>query len=591
MLLLLLFALVAGAGTALSPCVLPILPAVLGAGVTGGRRRPFGIVVGLTLSFALSAVALVYLIDALGLPNNIQRIIAIVVLLVFGIALLLPPVSDRLEAWISRIVGAPRMERSEGFAGGLVLGGALGLAYFPCAGPILAGVITVSAAQDFTVGRLAVALAYAIGSGIVLYAIMRLGRRFTDRLKPVQGKIQMAMGGVMVLVALAMAVNLDTKFQNSIANDLPDFLVNPTQSLEESDAVASELADVRGGEGHQLASEGGGEQAVAGKKLPVLGPAGEFTDTQEWFNTPNGEPLSIAQLNAEGKTVLVDFWTYTCINCIRTLPYVKAWAEKYKDDGLVVVGVHSPEFPFEKDAGNVADAISANDISYPVVQDNELGTWNSFHNQYWPAKYLIDPEGHIRYTHFGEGDYDQTEQAIRSLLAENGSGDLGSMTDAQGETADPRLATPETYLGSARAAGWVNGLPPQGSLPTGSKDFGSVGDRVIKALPPNGFAYQGKWDITPEDATAEGDSRIDVRFQAAGVYLVMGSPDQDREVKVFLDGKPISAADAGSDVSADGTVTVGPQRLYRLVQLDGAADHVLSLEFEDGISGYAFTFG
>jgi cytochrome c biogenesis protein CcdA/thiol-disulfide isomerase/thioredoxin len=591
MLLLLLFAVVAGAGTALSPCVLPILPAVLGAGVTGGRKRPLGIVIGLTLSFALSAVALVYLIDALGLPNDIQRIVAIVVLLVFGVALLIPPVSDRLEAWISRLVGAPRMERSEGFGGGLVLGGALGLAYFPCAGPILAGVITVSAAQDFTVGRLAVALAYAMGSGIVLYAIMRLGRRFTDRLKPIQGRIQMAMGAVMIVVAIAMTANLDTKFQSTIADDLPDFLVNPTESLEQSDAVASELQDVRGGGGHELASEGGGEQALAGRKLPVVGPAGEFTDTQQWFNTPDDQPLSIAELNAEGKTVLVDFWTYTCINCIRTLPYVKAWADKYEQDGLVVVGVHSPEFPFEKDAGNVADAIASNDIRYPVVQDNELGTWNSFHNQYWPAKYLIDPDGNVRYTHFGEGDYETTEKAIRSVLAENGAADLGGEAKAKVEVADPNLATPETYLGSARAVGWVNGQPPQGSLPTGSRDFGSVGDRILKALPPNGFAYQGRWDVTPEDATAEGNSRIDARFQAAGVYLVLGSPDEDRSVRVLLDGKPISAADAGSDVGPDGTVTVGDQRLYRLVQLDKAEDHVLSLEFDDGISGYAFTFG
>ena len=473
----------------------------------------------------------------------------------------------------------------------MLLGGALGLAYFPCAGPILAGVITVSAAQDFTVGRLAVALSYAIGSGVVLYAVMRLGRRFTDRLKPIQGRIQMAMGAVMVVVAVALAGNLDTKFQSAIADDLPAFLVNPTGSLESSDAVASEIQDVRGGSPHQLATEGGAAEAASGKALPKLGPSGEFTDTQEWFNTPDGEPLSIKQLNAEGKVVLIDFWTYTCINCIRTLPYVKAWDEEYRDDGLVVVGVHSPEFPFEKDAGNVADAINTEGIKYPVVQDNELGTWNSFHNQYWPAKYLIDTNGQVRYTHFGEGGYDETDQAIRSLLAESGDTDLGSDAKVKVETADPKLATPETYLGAARGAGWVNGQPPQGSLPTGTQDFGRIGNRVIKALPPNGFAYQGKWDISGEDATADGDARIDVRFQAAGVYLVMGSPDRDRKVKVLLDGKPISAADAGSDVDPDGTVTVSGQRLYRLVQLDSAADHVVSLEFDDGISGYAFTFG
>jgi len=236
-----LFALLAGAATALSPCVLPILPAILGAGVTGGRRRPLGVVAGLVLSFTFAAVALVYVIDALGLPNDIQRTIAIVVLAGFGLALLIPPVSDRIEAAISRLVGAPRMSRGEGFGSGLLLGGGLGLAYFPCAGPILAGVITVSAAQDFTVGRLAVALAYAAGSAAVLYALMVGGRRLTDRLKPIQGRVQMAMGALMVAVAVIMAVDLDTRFQNSIADDLPGFLTNPGSRIEESDAVASQL--------------------------------------------------------------------------------------------------------------------------------------------------------------------------------------------------------------------------------------------------------------------------------------------------------------------------------------------------------------
>ncbi len=591
MLLLMLFALVAGAGTALSPCVLPILPAVLGAGVTGGRRRPAGIVLGLVASFAFSAVALVYLIEALGLPDDIQRTIAIVVLLGFGLALMIPPVGDRLEAWISRVVGTRRMRQADGFGSGLALGAALGLAYFPCAGPILAGVITVSAAQDFTVGRLAVALAYAAGSGIVLYAVMRLGRRFTDRLAPVRERIQIAMGAVMVVVALLLVTDLDTRFENSVANDLPSFLVNPTESIERSDAVASELQTVRGGSGHSLATEGGASEAAAGKRLPDLGPAGQFTDTQKWFNTPGGKPLSIADLNAQGKVVLVDFWTYTCINCLRTLPYLEAWDRKYRKDGLVIVGVHSPEFPFEKDAGNVADAIAADGIHYPVVQDNELGTWNSFHNQYWPAHYLIDTNGEVRYTHFGEGDYAQTEDAIRSLLAAGG-GALGSRANAgKVEVASKGLATPETYLGGARGVGWVNGRPPTGTPPIGKRDFGTVGDRILRALPRNGFAYQGKWDITREDATAGTGARIDVRFKAAGVYLVMGSTEQPRQVKVLLDGKPISPADAGSDVGRDSSVTVGEQRLYRLVQLPKAEDHVLSLEFEPGITGYSFTFG
>lgn len=582
MVLLMLFALVAGAGTALSPCVLPILPAVLGAGVTGGRRRPLGVVVGLVLSFTFAAVALVYVIDALGLPNDIQRTIAVVVLAGFGIVLLIPPLSDRLEGWISRLVGSPRMRRGEGFGSGLALGGALGLAYFPCAGPILAGVITVSAAQDFTVGRLAVALAYGLGSGVVLYALMVGGRRFTERLKPLQGRIQVAIGAVMVAVAALMAAELDVRFQNTVADGLPAFLTNPAAGLEQSDAVAAEIEALSPhGGGFQ---PGGAEEAAAGEPLPVLGSAGEITDTQEWFNT-GGRELSIAELNAEGKVVLIDFWTYTCINCIRTLPYLKAWDERYRDAGLEVIGVHTPEFPFEREAGNVRDSIEQNGLRYPIVQDNELGTWNAFRNRYWPAKYLIDTEGRVRFVHYGEGDYEQTEAAIRSLLAETGRGRLGPEAEATAETADPGLGTPETYLGAARAQGFVNGF-----WPTGVNDFGRIGNRIIERLPANAFALQGRWRNSAEDATALAGARIDGRYLARRVFLVMGSPDRERRVRVLLDGEPIPDRLAGPDV-ADGEVVVGEQRLYRLVEGGEAGDHVISLELPNGVSAYAFTFG
>ncbi len=582
MLLLVLFALLAGAGTALSPCVLPILPVVLSAGVTGGHRRPLGIVTGLTLSFTFAAVALVYLIDALGLPDDIQRVIAIVVLFGFGIALMVPPVGDRIEAWISRIVGAPRMRSGEGFGSGLLLGGALGLAYFPCAGPILAGVITVSAAQDFTVGRLLVALAYAIGSAAVLYAMLIFGRRFTDRLKGHQRQIQMATGGVMVAAALLMAFNLDVRFQNEIAADLPDFLVNPTSRLEESGAVSNRLAGLNAAGLNGAATEGGGEEATAGSKLPNLGKAPDIENPGEFFNT-DGEPVSISDLTAEGKTVLVDFWTYTCINCIRTLPEVESWYQRYEKDGLVVIGVHTPEFPFERDAGNVADAVERDGLTYPVVQDNDYGTWNAFGNQYWPAKYLIDSKGEVRYVHFGEGDYDQTEDAIRSLLAEAGPvGSRAGPVDA--ERADPKLRTPETYLGAARAQGWTSS--PDGSLRPGGRDYGDPG----MPPPPNGFTYSGSWEVSDESAKSLDGARLDTTFTARRVFLVLGSPDQDRQVRVLLDGKPISAADAGDDVE-NGVVTVGAQRLYDLVDLPKAGTHTLTLEFDPGIEGYAFTFG
>ncbi|HEY8001976.1 MAG TPA: cytochrome c biogenesis protein DipZ [Solirubrobacterales bacterium] len=576
-----LFALVAGAATALSPCVLPVLPAVLGAGVTGGRRRPLGVVTGLVAAFTFATVALVYVIDALGLPDDLVRTLAIVTLFAFGITLLVPGLGDRIEAFGSRIAPGPARVGGDGFASGLLLGASLGLVYTPCAGPILAGVITVSAAQDFTAGKLAVALAYAVGSGVVLYLLMLGGRRLVDRIKPARAWVQAATGAVMILVAVAMTADLDLKFQNAIADDLPSVLVNPSGGLEESSAVADQIAEVRGGHG---AEEGGAAEAAAGVELPDYGPAPDFTDTQQWFNTPQGEALSIADLTRnQGRVVLIDFWTYTCINCIRTLPYVKSWDEKYRDHGLTVVGVHSPEFAFEKDAGNVAGAIADDGIRYPVVQDNELGTWNAFANQYWPAKYLIDADGDVRYVHFGEGGYDETEKAIRSLLAEAGQGSLGGAArpDGQVETADRNLRTPETYLGAARAQGWVNGPQP------GSKDYGTFDTSSLKL---NQFGYGGSWEIDDESATAGEAATVSLRFQARRVFLVLGSEDRPRQVQVLLDGKPISDADAGDDVSAS-TATITGQRLYRLVDLPAAGRHTLELRFEDGIEGYAFTFG
>jgi cytochrome c biogenesis protein CcdA/thiol-disulfide isomerase/thioredoxin len=353
--LLALFAFIAGAGTALSPCVLPVLPAVLGAGVTGGKRRPLGVVTGLTLSFTFAIVGLVYVIDALGLPNDLVRTLAIAVLLGFGAMLLAPPLAARVEAALSRLVPAVRAGRGEGFWSGAVLGAGLGVVYAPCAGPILAGVITVSAAQDFTAGRLAVALAYALGSAAVLYALLLGGRRVADRLSPYRARIQVALGAAMVAVAVVILADLDLRFQRAIAEDLPAFLRSPATSLEESDAVAAELAAVRGG--HGGATEAGAEEAEAGIELPVLGHAPEFA-AGNWLNTPGGEPLTMTELTERDQVVLVDFWTYTCINCIRTLPELRSWHEQYGREGLTIVGVHTPEFPFEREPDNVEAAVS-----------------------------------------------------------------------------------------------------------------------------------------------------------------------------------------------------------------------------------------
>jgi cytochrome c biogenesis protein CcdA/thiol-disulfide isomerase/thioredoxin len=575
-LVLIVFALIAGAATALSPCVLPVLPVVLSAGVTGGPRRPLGIVTGLAISFAFATVALVYVIDSLGLPDDLLRNIAIAVLLGFGVALLVPPLGARLEAWISRVVPAVGSRRGDGggFASGLLVGGSLGFVYAPCAGPILAGVITVSASQEFTAGRLAVALAYALGSAIVLYGLMLGGRRLTRRLSPHAGRLQMAMGALMVVVAVLIFADYDTRFQTAIADDLPGVLVNPSGELERSSGVRDQLAALRGGDGDSPLRSGGGSG------LPALGAAPDFTGNQRWFNTPGGKRLSLQDLR--GKVVLVDFWTYTCINCIRTLPYLKAWDQRYRDRGLVIVGVHTPEFPFERDAGNVEDAIAQNGLRYAVAQDNDYATWDAYGNQYWPAKYLIDAQGQVRYTHFGEGDYEETEAAIRRLLAEAGHRPPRELARATAEHPSPFVTTPESYLGAARADRFANG-PIRAGVHTFTAPAGGV--------PDDHLALEGTWRVDESSATAVRRARLQVAFGARRAFLVLGpAGSEPARVRVSLDGRPLPNELAGRDVR-DGSVLVDRQRLYRLVELPRAERHLLTLEFDHGVSGYAFTFG
>jgi cytochrome c biogenesis protein CcdA/thiol-disulfide isomerase/thioredoxin len=584
MALLILFGFLAGAATALSPCVLPVLPIALSAGATGGRRRPLGIVTGLAVSFTFATVALVYVIAALGLPNDFLRKLAIVVLLGFGIVLMIPPLAARLEAWISQFASRAGVAKGkgDGFWSGTAVGASLGLVYAPCAGPILAGVITVSASQSFSTGRLAVALSYGIGSAVVLYFLMLGGRKVVAPLARRGVGLQIAMGAVMVVVALAMLRDYDIRFQNTIASDLPSFLVNPSEGLEDTAAAQSALADIRGASAHGIGARAASAPAPAeagpGSGLPVLGEAPEFVGNQRWFNTPGERPLTLAGLR--GRVVLVDFWTYSCINCIRTFPYLKAWDERYRRDGLTIVGVHTPEFPFEREAGNVETAIRDNGIRYPVAQDNDQATWNAYGNQYWPAEYFVDARGRVRYVHFGEGEYGEKEKVIRELLAEAGNAVKGKETKVHAVAPSATVTTPETYLGAARAERFTNPM-----LSPGSQDF-----TAPKSLPANEFAYRGRWSIALDSATAEAGASLDLNFGARRVYLVLGSPGQARKVKVLLDGRPITGADAGSDVRA-GAVTVTGQRLYNLVDLPKVGHHVLTLEPEAGVEGYAFTFG
>ena len=595
MIVLLGFAILAGAGTALSPCVLPVLPALLSAGGVGGRRRPLGIVLGLSVTFTVTIVGVANVVDGVGLGSDPLRDVAIAVLLAFGLALLLPDVAARLEAPLSRLARFGPRTAGDGFASGLLVGGALGFVYTPCASPILAAVISVSAASGKTI---AIALAYAAGSAVVLLALALGGRRLFDRVRRAgRGPLlQRALGTIMILTAVAIVTNLDVNFDQFVAEKIPD--VNLTATLECSRTVTSRLHEITGHRAKFVPANGssacGGSTTTVhpaardasqatlladAEDLPDIGPAPEFTETEDWFNTPGDRPLTLASLR--GRVVLIDFWTYTCINCIRTLPYLKAWDAAYRKDGLTIVGVESPEFAFEKEASNVEDAIGQFGLRYPVVQDNNLGTWDAYGNEDWPADYLIDAHGQVRYEAFGEGDYEQTETAIRALLAEAGY-QVGGKSHPAGVVVPSDQATPETYLGTDRAEGWINGpesgLHDYGPPPTGE-------------LAVNDFAYSGTWNIAGQPAEAVAEAGIDLEFDAKNVYLVLSSQDERRlPVEVLLDGRPIPAADAGADVHG-GVVTVRRQRLYWLVSLPRDERDRLSLRFANGVTGYAFTFG
>jgi len=554
-----------------------VLPALLSASATGGKRRPFGIVLGLSVTFTLTIVGLAQVVDGVGLGTSLTRDIAIVVLLMLGLALVVPAISRRLEAPLARLSRLGPKSAGDGFVSGLGVGAALGFVHAPCAGPVLAAVIAVSAASGSTV---ALGVAFSAGTAATLLVIALTGRRLLGRFAGLRGgrRLQRGLGAVLVATAIAMVFSVDVRFQQYLATSLPAFVINPTSALERSGAVENRLADVRGApkfapaaspdEDGAARAEATGEPA-AGKKLPVLGRAPEFTGVTRWLN---GEPVAVAGQVARNKVTLIDFWTYTCINCLRTVPYLRAWNDRYATKGLTIVGVHAPEFSFEKKTSNVQAAIKRLGLEYPIAQDNDMATWNAWGNQYWPAKYLIDAKGNVRYAHFGEGDYAETEKAIKSLLAEAGQTDLAAdEAEPDDVVVASEVATPETYLGAERAMGFTR------PLAEGTATYpGPEGELEL-----NAFALGGRWTVGAQSSRAVRGARIDARFSAKTVYLVLAPPRPGGagEVRVLLDGKPTK------------TVEVRSQQLYTLVELPEAGEHRLTLELSKGTSAYAFTFG
>lgn len=573
MLILLAFAFISGLVTILAPCIWPILPIILSSSSTGGKKKPLGITLGVLLSFTLFTLSLSYLVKAFHFDPDSLRFFAVIVIAFLGLMLVVPSFSIFIESLVSLITSrlGNKFSSRSGFWGGFVTGLSLGLVWSPCAGPILATIASLAATRAVTSQVVLVTLAYMVGTGIPLFIFSTIGSNLltqSRRLSPYLGKIQQVFGIIMITTALAIWTNYDKIIQTRLLNVFPAYS-NLLFKLEENNRVQTELSRISG----RVTNTNN----IPKSFLPDMGPAPDFVGIDHWLNS---DPLTLATLR--GKVVLVDFWTYSCINCLRTLPFITGWYEKYKDQGFVVVGVHTPEFEFEKKTDNVQNALNSYKINYPVAQDNSYLTWNNFNNNYWPAHYLIDKNGHLRDTHFGEGNYVETEKDIQSLLAETGQTvDTGTLQIK--ETAPTSRFTPETYLG----------LDRQESL--SSPERANRGQQIFTfpgRLPADKFALQGEWQINGQYDESISGSALELNFTANKVFLVITPKDKNDSINVLLDGKPVDSASAGKDV-VNGKVLLDMPRLYEIINLQGkSGTHILQLNFgTTGTQVFAFTFG
>lgn len=575
--ILFLLSYLAGVLTIVSPCILPVLPFVFARADRPFIRNGLPLLIGMAVTFAgvasLAALGGGWAVRA----NEVGRWIALAVMAALGLSLLIPAVGDRLMrpfvaagSWLT-----DRVERGSADQGdirsSLLLGVATGLLWAPCAGPILGLILTGAALQGAGVGSTVLLLAYAAGAATSLALALLVGGWVFKAMKDALGVGEWVRRGLGVLVlggVAAIALGLDTGLLTRISaagtGRLEQALLTTVGRGVPTNTAPADL-----------------------NNLPVEGVMPPLTGATTWINSP---PLTREQLR--GKVVVIDFWTYSCINCLRALPYVRAWAEKYKDQGLVVIGVHTPEFAFEKSEANVREAVARLGVAYPVAMDNDFAVWRAFKNQYWPAHYFIDAQGRIRHHHFGEGDYDGSERVIQQLLKEAGAADVASdlvQVQAQGAEAAAdmaQLASPETYVGYARAE---NFRSPGGFARDAVKTYGPA------ALRLNDWSLTGPWRVTREHAalTAPGGS-LAFRFKARDLHLVMGPGQGDAGVRfrVRIDGAA-PGSDAGSDIDVEGQGRIDRQRLYQLVRQSGpVGERTFEIEFLDpGVQVFAFTFG
>lgn len=581
-----ILAFVGGLLTILSPCILPVLPFVFARLGQPFRTSILPMLAGMAVSFAavgsLAAVSGGWVVHA----NQSGRLAALVLLALFGLALLFPALADRLSQPLVRLGNrlSRRADRARmaghGVGSSLLLGVAIGLLWAPCAGPILGLILTGAAIGGASVNSALLLLAYGLGAAASLALALLAGGRVAGALKRSLGAsegLRRALGAVVLLGVAAISLGLD---RSSFA----------TSALSGADDLEQALVT-------RFRPPAAGPSAATGsttnvttpslKPLPVLGVLPPFPPG----GGLNAPPLSREQL--KGKVVLIDFWTYSCINCLRTLPYVRAWAEKYQGQGLVVIGVHSPEFAFERDIGNVREAIRRLGVTYPVVIDNDLAIWKAFDNRYWPAHYFIDAQGRIRHVHFGEGAYDNSERVIQQLLREAGRRNVSTAlvrpaaTGIQATAPKDQAPSPETYLGFDRAERFASGDP----LPPAPRTYRLPADLIL-----DHWGLAGRWWVDAEKASSRSEGgRIVYRFRSRDLHLVLGPGAGNRPVRfrVSIDGAPPGDS-RGMDIDAAGNGVVREHRLHQLVRLRSGAGrpHTFAIEFLDpDVDAYAFTFG
>lgn len=550
---------IGGLITGVSPCILPVLPVIFFAGTSTANAgaetksaRPYLVIAGLVVSFTIVTLTGTTLLALLHLPQDTIRWVALAALAAIGLGLIFPAIETLLERPFAKL---PQRQAVSGKGNGFGYGLALGALYVPCAGPILAAIIVAGATGRIGSDTVALTLSFALGTAIPLLAFALAGRRVTERVgafRRRQRGIRVAAGAVTILLAIGLVFDLPAVIQRAI----PDY----THGLQEKVAAAGQLDPNGSG---PLSPDGCAEGGTA---LQNCGAAADFANLTNWFNTPDNGPLSLKQLR--GKVVLVDFWAYSCINCQRAIAHVENWYQTYRDRGLVVIGIHTPEYAFERVPENVRSGAAGLGITYPVALDNDYATWNNFHNNYWPAEYLIDARGNIRHTKFGEGDYGTTESMIRQLLSESTTTDaLPASTSVADQTPHSAL-TPETYLGSGRAQNYGGTSPYRAGTATFTYPSQLEQDR---------FALRGPWTVDDQSITSHGDgAAVELNYRGRNVYLVVGGT-------------------GGLTITRDGQTTAqsvsGPPNMRHVVADDSAGGGHVEIGLSPGVQLYSFTFG